>query len=208
MLLLAMGVLLAFAARLAEIAKDVDRAIYLNRWIEKKETITLVCDEVDRYVTIDDDWLEYDYASSLLETIHVLDAHPGVYVALFSDDMRTLSKRIVVDGEAEVTPLSDPEFLSAVASGERGELMIPYVDASGRGHIVPLYFRWIPEGWKYSSRLLVVAAMSPKVLEQSPTRELIGWCVALLAVAALAVVTVVAIVTSAPEPKPEVKKSE
>jgi hypothetical protein len=192
-LMLALGALIVYAMRLESVADAVEDALFRSRWTEKKATLNLLCDEVDRYVEADDDWGEYDYSGDMGVMVRELDSWLGVYAALMDEGLNTISERLYAQGEEPLEPARNPSFQEAVRELDSGEMYVPSIRLDGKPGEMRLYFRWIPTGNGYSERLLAVIAMSRDALDSSPVGELIGWCVGLICAASAVIVAAVAL---------------
>ncbi|GHU68802.1 hypothetical protein FACS1894184_11640 [Clostridia bacterium] len=195
-LLIALGVLIVYAMRLDNLVEQIDLAMFRAQWSEKKATINLFCDDVDRYVDMDHDWGEFDYSEYMGQMVREMDTWAGVYAALMDEDLTTISVREYFEDEEPLDPALDQSFQEAVRELDQGELFVPHVTINGVNELIRVYFRWVPSGTEYNFRQLTVLAMGVDALNGPPAGGLIGWCVGLMVVASLAVV--VAVVSAFP----------
>ena len=189
-----------FALSLNSVVDSVNAAIFDNRWLQTRLACDLLGDLVDDYVRLDEDWGTYDYASDFDDSISRLDSLPGVFAAMYDENLTLLSERVTVEGERGMDPRSHPDFLSLASEHEQGEIDLVNWQDAGVEQATRLYYRWIPTG-EFDHKLLLVVAMSLAALEINPSNLLVTWCVSLLAVAAFTVsVSLVVLVHHRHEP--------
>ncbi|GHU79725.1 hypothetical protein AGMMS49992_32040 [Clostridia bacterium] len=68
----------------------------MAQWDEKVRTVNLFCDEVDRYVIEDQDWLEYDYATTINQTI-TITTPKALSEKEMSRELRNLNRQLALE---------------------------------------------------------------------------------------------------------------
>lgn len=181
--------LLAYAISLSSVVAAVSDSILTNQYLMIRKTVNLMCDYIDTCISKGADWRQYDYSYIIASFTTRLDSDPGVFAALYDGRLNLISERVTSDSETPIFPHFDTSFVSAISHNERGELTSPYISLEGRSESMYLYYRWIPSGNEYDRRLLLVAAIGPNSIEGSPARTLVSWCIGLLAVSSIVVIT-------------------
>ncbi|GHU77476.1 hypothetical protein AGMMS49992_25430 [Clostridia bacterium] len=181
LILVSLATLIVFSVSLYNVVDRVDQALFMAQWDEKVRTVNLFCDEVDRYVIEDQDWLEYDYATLMRGQAQEMDAWPNLFAALYGDDMNLLTDRTTPPGEILMYPVSDPMIRGAVHSSEQGEFTTRYHGENSAGEEIRVYYRWVPSGPGYEHKILFIIAMRERPLDSAPSAMLIRWCILLIA---------------------------
>jgi hypothetical protein len=91
-------------------------------------------------------------------------------------------------GEKPFNPFDYPDFVTAIADVERGEMVTPYPAGLPKDRWGRVYFRWVPTGDQYDNKLLAIVGMLPSAMDGNPSGQLIAWCTGLMALAMLGLV--------------------
>lgn len=174
--------LLIFAVQLHEVTDEMGAALFQAQWDEKVNTVNLLCDDIDLYVLEDRDWGVYDYAQDICHEVRGLDAWPQLFAGAYNERLNLLSNRVTHAGELPLDPLSDTAIVRAVTQTDSSEIS-QVIAVGDRRERVRVYYRWVPSGPGYSSKILIMVAMRETPLASEPVARLTRWCIALIAVA-------------------------
>ncbi|GHU73441.1 hypothetical protein AGMMS49992_12020 [Clostridia bacterium] len=180
LILISLAILIGFSVGLYNVVDRVDNALFMAQWNEKVRVVNLFCDEVDRFVFEDGDWLTYDYAELMRGQAQDMDAWPNLFAALYDDDLNQLTDRTTPPGETLMYPLTDPMIRGAVHVSEQGEFTTDYNGENSAGEEIRVYYRWVPTGPGYEHKLLFIIAMRERPLDSAPSAMLIQWCILLI----------------------------
>ena len=158
-LLVAGAVLIGFCAYFYLAGGEIVNALLREKVLEKQLDIDLICEQIDKFIQLDEDWGDYDYIPILSHDIERLDKVPGTFAALYDNDLVTLSER-EPSYNTPFEPTEHPEFVEAVQENRIGTMELWFEADDVPGRTMYVYYRWVPTDDSLSGQLLTVVAIS------------------------------------------------
>jgi len=142
-------------------AYALSTAMVQEKFTDRKLEADLICDEIDDFLILDNDWGSYDYQSVLSKMVSQIDATVTSYAELFDEGLASVSVRTPLFNERPFDPKDYPGFLEAIGHNERGDIAISVGGGGGApAYTQYMYFRWVPTDKTLSNRMLVVVGVS------------------------------------------------
>ncbi|GHU70908.1 hypothetical protein FACS1894184_17010 [Clostridia bacterium] len=181
-------VMVVFAMALHNMIEKVNDELFIAKWEQERVALDILGDNIDIYVTKDQDWYEYDYSIIISEVIAKLDELHGVFAAAYDADMNIISNRTTAPDEFVFNPFVDQAFGDLVNAQMTGTMDVKNTfDPTGKD-MLRMYFRWVPWG-DHDNKMLLLIGLSWLELANSPANEMTAWYVSLLIISAIAVIT-------------------
>ena len=187
----ALFVLAAFCAYFYFALNHYDTVLLEEKIYDRKFEMNLICDEIDRFAELDNDWGVYDYEHILSYVVEQIDATSGTYAELFRHDMSGISNRTPLFYNAPFDPMKYPEIVHAITQNENGEITVWFDQESVEAHDLHLYYRWIPTDKRLNNRLLVMIGVSKYSVSAKISAWITYGAVALIVVSSLFIVTTI-----------------
>ena len=187
-------ILIGFCAYFYLAGGEIVDALLREKVLEKQLDVDLICEQIDKFIKLDEDWGKYDYIPILSHDIEHLDKVPGTFAALYNTELETLSAR-----EPTYTtpfePTEHPEFVEAVQSNRSGTVELWFEAEDVPGRAMYLYYRWVPTDESLSGQLLAVVAVSRySVNTRIADWVMIGAAILILCTAVMLMATIIILV--------------
>ena len=157
---LAILILAAFCMYFYLSLNNMSDTLLQEKIISRRFDVDLVCDEIDKFVEIDNDWNTYDYETILSYVVTEIDGTVGTYAELFDGHLNSLSERSPLFKGAPFDPREYPELIDFVKLNESGDMTVWFDKEGITPHDLYIYFRWVPTDKNLSNRLLVMIGVS------------------------------------------------
>ena len=184
---IALVILIAFCGFFYYAFAHVNDALLREKIIDRKFDVDLICDQIDHFVELDNDWEEYDYRTTLAYVVAEIDGTVGTYAELFDKDMNGVSERTPLYEGAPFDPREYPELMEAIRAKERGEMNVLF-DKGAAPHDMNIYFRWVPTDKTLTNRYLVIIGVTQVSVNTTISALLKYGAVALIVVAAIFII--------------------
>jgi len=181
-------ILIAFCGYFYYALAHINGTLLHEKILDRRFTVDLACDEVDRLVAFRGDWDTFVYTEILSEVAARIDATGGTYCQLFDGNLMSLSDRTPLFDGAPFDPWEFPAFLQAVSENERGEATVWFEKEGAVPHRLHLYFRWIPTDETLQNRLLMIVGVSKFSVNTGISSGVTYGAAALIAVSAVFIV--------------------
>ncbi|GHU76194.1 hypothetical protein AGMMS49992_21420 [Clostridia bacterium] len=180
--LLPIVTMIAFCAVFGSLLQASDKAILAEKRMEKKLSLDLVCEQIDIFVDLDQDWQpSYQfYEDSLSLSMDILDSMDMTFAALYNEDLIYIPSFTVRQKTPLFQPELYPEFINAVHHNERGEIMLINEVDSIAARDVYVYYRWVPTDKTLEGRFLTVVAISSRSVRSRVSNGLVAWIIGLI----------------------------
>ena len=189
--LLPLVIMVIASVYFSRVTAEINEALMDEKRLEKQMEVDLICDQIDTFLSFDNDWGVYDYEAVIAHSLALLDSQAYTFAALYSNDLINVSDR-TPSYISFFDPLDDVIFKDIVQSTDRGTHVLVYEPTDDVARDMYIYYRWIPTDESLGGRYLAVIAVS----QFSITNNIESW-VGMGAVVLIAVVTILNMVSVA-----------
>ena len=165
---------------------NVQTALLREKVAEKRLDIDLICEQIDKFIAVDDDWGLYDYQAILAHDMEHLDNVPGTFAALYNERLECVSYRTPTY-TTPFEPTDHPEFVAAANANRQGDIELWFEAPDVEGRTMHVYYRWVPTDASLSGQLLTVVAISVHSIDNGIASWVVWGAAALIMYAAVLV---------------------
>ncbi|MCL1859574.1 MAG: hypothetical protein FWF92_10135 [Oscillospiraceae bacterium] len=192
----ALAVLAAFCGYFYFAIEHVNDMLMQEKIIDKRFDVDLICDEIDRFVELENNWEVHNYGKILSGVIMQMDSTDGIYAELFDENLESISKyeqqtSVSDDNSFNFNIESYPEFIREVKTNESGEIWVCFDKDGTDAHDFYIYYRWVPTDKNLSGRFLAVIGVSKYSVNTGISSWITYGAVSLIIISAVFIVSTV-----------------